>query len=214
MGQPVAPTLAKIFLCHNEEKWLDECPQQFKPILYKRYIDDTFLLFREVNHIELFLKYLNGKHDCIKFTKEVENNNILNFLDIEINKNNNKFTTSIYRKPTFTGLMMNFTSFSPFKYKINLIKTLIHRAYYISSSFLIFHTETTKIIKILENNSFKLSIILKQIKLFLNNKYIENKLQITKFPSKQNIFIKLPFYVFLLIVFRLKILKYIASIFT
>ena len=81
-----------------------------------------------------------------------------------------------------------------FKYKINLIKILIHRAYYISSSFLILHTEVTKIIKILETNSFKLSIILKQIKLFLNHKYVDNKLQITKFSSKQNIFIKLPFY--------------------
>ena len=194
MGQPVAPTLANIFLCFYEEKWLNECPPHFKPILYKRYIDDTFLLFQENNHVDLFLSYLNTRHKCIKFTKEVEENGVLNFLDVEISKNNNEFTTSIYRKPTFTGLMMNFLSFSPFKYKINLIKTLIHRAYYISSSFLNIHREFAKITNILEKNSFKKSIILKQMKSFLNNKYSDNEPQVTEHPSKQNIFIKLPFF--------------------
>ena len=95
MGKPVASTLANIFFCFNEEKWLNECPKQFKPILYKRYIDEIFLLFREVKHIEIFLNYLNMRHNCIKFTKEVKNNNILNFLDIEISKQNNEFITSI-----------------------------------------------------------------------------------------------------------------------
>ena len=76
---------------------------------------------------------------------------------------------------------------------------------------MILHTEVTKIIKILENNSFKISIILKQIKLFLNNKYVDNKLQITKFPSKQNIFIKLSFYENESYVIRKKIQDFIKS---
>ena len=46
MAQPIAPTLANIFLCFNEEKWLNECPQQFKPILYKRFIYDTYFFER------------------------------------------------------------------------------------------------------------------------------------------------------------------------
>ena len=71
MGQPVAPTLANIFLCFHEKKWLNDCPQEFRPVLYKRYIDDTFLLFRDVRHIDLFLNYLNTRHECIQFTKEI-----------------------------------------------------------------------------------------------------------------------------------------------
>ena len=35
MGQPVAPTLANIFLCFHEKKWLNDCPQEFRPVLYK-----------------------------------------------------------------------------------------------------------------------------------------------------------------------------------
>ena len=78
MGQPVAPTLANIFLCFNEEKCLKE---QFKPILYKRYIDDTFFIISRDQTYRIFVIYLNTRHNCIKFTKEIENNNILNFLD-------------------------------------------------------------------------------------------------------------------------------------
>ena len=149
-------------------------------------------MFRDVRHIDLFLDYLNTRHECIQFTKEIEINNSLSFLDVIITKNNNKFTTSVHRKKTFTCLMMNFLSFSPIKYKINLIKTLLHRAFAISSFYYNFHEKVNKIIEILRNNGFKISIILKQIKNFLENKY-QNKSQITYSPSKQNIFIKLPF---------------------
>ena len=45
MGSPLGPTLANIFMSHDEQKWLSECPQSFKPKLKRRYVDDTFLLF-------------------------------------------------------------------------------------------------------------------------------------------------------------------------
>ena len=46
MGSPLGPTLANAFMCHWERKWLNECPPDFKPVLYKRYVDDTFLIFK------------------------------------------------------------------------------------------------------------------------------------------------------------------------
>ena len=49
MGSPLGPTLANIFLCHWEEIWLEKCPLKFKPLYYKRYMDDTFLLFSSIN---------------------------------------------------------------------------------------------------------------------------------------------------------------------
>ena len=82
-------------------------------IIYRRYIDDTFLFFKSASHIPKFLHYLNSKHSSIKFTCDVETNSKLNFLDILIHNNLNKFETSVYRKPTFTGLGMKFNSFIP-----------------------------------------------------------------------------------------------------
>ena len=79
LGSPLGPTLVNIFLCHHEEIWLNNCPIAFKSIVYKRYIDDTFLIFKAHSHINNFLQYLNSKHENIKFTAEVEADNSLFF---------------------------------------------------------------------------------------------------------------------------------------
>ena len=101
MGSPLGPTLANLFLCHHETKWLTNCPLEFKPTLYRRYIDDTFLLFKDASHIDKFLNYLNAQHSSIQFTSEIETNSMLNFLDITIAKINNSFETSVFRKKNF-----------------------------------------------------------------------------------------------------------------
>ena len=102
MGSPISGTLANIFLCFNEKKWIDNCPADFKPIYYKRYVDDTFIIFKDQNNAQAFLNYINNQHPKIKFTMETERENKLYFLDI-ISKNDNKLDTSIYRKETFSG---------------------------------------------------------------------------------------------------------------
>ena len=54
MGSPLGPTLANVFLCHYEKIWLNECPSQFKPVVYKRYVDDIFVLFKSKEHLKTF----------------------------------------------------------------------------------------------------------------------------------------------------------------
>ena len=54
MGSPFGPTFANIFLSYHEQIWFKNCPCEFKPIIYKKYVDDTFLLFRSKDHIEKF----------------------------------------------------------------------------------------------------------------------------------------------------------------
>ena len=95
MKSPLGPSFANIFLCFHETLWLQNCPSDFKPALYRRYIDDTFLLFRDRFHIPKFLDYINSRHDSIQFTCDVENNNQLSFLDICISRRNNTFETYI-----------------------------------------------------------------------------------------------------------------------
>ena len=36
MGSPLGPSLANGFLGHYEQVWLDDCPDEFKPVYYKR----------------------------------------------------------------------------------------------------------------------------------------------------------------------------------
>ena len=56
------------------------------------------------------------------FTHEIEENNSLAFLDVLVTREET-FCTSLYRKPTFSGLYSNFESFTPVSYKKGLIYT-------------------------------------------------------------------------------------------
>ncbi|XP_063602489.1 uncharacterized protein LOC134778569 [Penaeus indicus] len=103
MGSPLGPTLANVFLCYHESKWIADCPSHFKPLLYKRYVDDIFLLFSDASHVNLFLDYVNSKHDNIHFTSEVEIDNSLPFLDIRLDHDHNTFKTSVMASIVILG---------------------------------------------------------------------------------------------------------------
>ena len=76
-----------------------------------------------------FLNMFNSLHPAITFTSELEHNNVLNFLDVScFRRPDGSVQTSVYRKPTFTGLYSSFYSFIPRSYKVNLVKTLTSRA--------------------------------------------------------------------------------------
>ena len=171
MGSPLGPTLANVFMCHMEKKWLQDCPSDFKPVLYRRYVDDTFLLFNDASHVNLFLEFLNSRHPNIAFTCDNEENSILPFLDIKIKRDIKHFITSIYRKPTFTGLLSKFHDFAPMEYKENLISTLVCRAFRISSDYFLFHTEILFLKSILQQNGYPLKFIEKHIHKMLKKLY-------------------------------------------
>ena len=82
-----------------------------------------------INDNQAIFEKLNSLHDKISLTREVEENNQLPFSDIMIIKDKTKFLTKIYGITTFTGLNLNYHSFCSKKRKVNLIKTLYHRAY-------------------------------------------------------------------------------------
>ena len=195
MGSPLSAPMANIFLCHHEKKWLDECPLAFKPIFYKRYVDDTFLVFKESQHVPLFLNYLNAKHPNIKFTMEKEENNKLNFLDMTVEKtqsnHHTNFDISVFRKRTFTGLGMNFHSFTFFNYKLNNIKTLIHRAINICSTWVSFHNEVSFLLKYFKNNGYPEHLVFRVLNRFLSSHF--NPRIPVSLAKKKEVYCKLPF---------------------
>ena len=60
---------------------------------------------------------------------ETEVNKVIPFLDVLIANHNNILNTTTHHKSTYSGLPLNFNSFTSCFYKINLIKCLIDRAY-------------------------------------------------------------------------------------
>ena len=176
MSSPLGPALANVFMCHFENIWLENCPSHFKPIVYRRFVDDTFLLFGSKDHVEKFRNYLNKQHRNIKSTSEIDENGSLSFLDIKINHENNKCVTSVYRKPTFTGVFTNFESFTPDIYKRGLIETLLHRSFRLCSNYENFHREIETLKSILKHNSYPHSLVNHCIKKFLNKLFVERGL--------------------------------------
>ena len=158
MGSPLGPTLANIFMCHHEEIWLDNCPRQFKPLYFRRYVDDIFVLFSKEDHVNKFDKYLNSRHDRIKFKKEMEKDSCISFLDVLITREDS-FLTSLYRKPTFSGIYLNFFSYAPLVYKKGLISCLLFRIFNISSTWSLIHDEISKLKHILIKNRYPINLI-------------------------------------------------------
>ena len=91
MGSPLGPFFANIFMSFHEKSWLYYCPSSFKPLLYRRYVGDCFLLFRSSDHVPLFLSYLNSQQLNISFSSKLEKDGKLLFLDVKITQPNGRF---------------------------------------------------------------------------------------------------------------------------
>ena len=157
MGSPLGPVLANIFMCHFEEKWVFK--SKGRPSIWFRYVDDTFTLFDSKSIALQFLQYLNSCHVNIKFTIEFEENNVIPFLDVLIKRHNHIFSTSIYRKKTFTGLYTKWDSFTPRKYKVNLIRNLTFRFFRICSSPRLLQLSLDELKKLLPQNGYPRGVV-------------------------------------------------------
>ena len=191
MGSPLGPALANAFLCHHEKSWLDDCPLSFAPIFYARYVDDIFVLLRSNDHVARLSTYFSSKHPNIRFTFEAEKNNRLPFLDVDVYRENDKFSTTVHRKDTFSGVFTNFKSFLPDVYKKGLVATLLHRAYMINSSYSSLHTEIEKLKRIFGKNGYPVNFVDKCILKFFNK--IHEKKEMVHTVPKKDVSIVLPF---------------------
>ena len=183
MGSPLGPTLANAFMCYHENIWLDQCPMEFKPKFYKRYVDDIFVLFDNFEQFEKFKEYLNSKHQHIKFTSELEVDGKLPFLDILVDRNDGFMSTSVYRKPTFTGVYTHYSSFIPSVYKIGLLSTILFRYFSICSTYQLFHLEVVKFKSIFLKNGYPLGVLDKSVSKFLETLF-RKKIPICTVPKK------------------------------
>ena len=121
MGSPLGSILANAFLCHYEKLWFESWAPEFKPVVYIRYVDDIFVLFKSKDHLLLFAKYMNTRHKNLKFTFDFELNNSFSFLDVKITRGSNGFSTSVFGKVTFSGVFTNSGSFKCNNYPAGLI---------------------------------------------------------------------------------------------
>ena len=154
MGSPLAPVLANIFMGFHESKWLNEYNLN-KPKFYLRYVDDILAAFDNEQDSLNLKKFLNNKDRNIKFTIEKQINHSIAFLDVFISGiNNQNLTLQTYHKSTYTGLLLNFKSFTSFSYKTSVIKCLINRLLKICNNWNSFHNDIENIKSNLIKNAY------------------------------------------------------------
>ena len=128
--------------------------------------------FPNEDSLNRFFTNINSVHRNIVFTKELETNNCLHFLDILIEKTSTGFITSTYRKPTHAGLYLKWSSFVLLHRKRNLVNSLLRRTYDIASSYQLVHREFINIKRMLSRNGYPDKFLDRCIQQYLNRKYV------------------------------------------
>ena len=113
MGTKCAPTYANLFMGKFEEMYI--LPKLIgKSILYLRYIDDIFLIWKgSEEELKHFIDYINQVHSKIKFDIQYSYKEI-NFLDTKVQiTNNGQLQTTLYKKPTDRKSFLHKKSYHP-----------------------------------------------------------------------------------------------------
>ena len=152
MGSPLGPTLANWFLGRIEKQLFIDTKITFPPQFYVRYVDDIFAVFDCKEKCNKFFDYINNLHPNLKFTVEYPNGS-LPFLDVDI-KLGTTIETRVHRKPTNTGVILNFNSIAPIQWKRSLILCFLNRAYIICSNKSLFLQEVKYLKAMFISNSY------------------------------------------------------------
>ena len=122
MGTPFAPNYANIFMAEIEKNILENPPQNKRPTLWKRFIDDIFMIWPHgQTALHQFLEHINCLHETIKFTAQQSEKEI-SFLDtiIYVNKER-KLESNLFVKPTDICTLLHKESFHPNNCKNSVI---------------------------------------------------------------------------------------------
>ena len=101
MGSSFAPNYANIFMDRVEQQILTTAPENNKPLIWKRYIDDIYVIWTKGEEaLCAFHDHMNSLYDTIQFEMSSSKEKIA-FLDtMTILDTKGSITTTLYKKPT------------------------------------------------------------------------------------------------------------------
>ena len=172
MGSPLGPLRANAFMCNIEEHLTN---QNKMPSFYKRYVDDTLSIMPDVQAASTLLSRSNETQSSICFTMELEERGKLPFLGMEIIRNSTRLDRKVYRKPTDTGPLLHYYSHVDMKYKHSLLKTILNRAFKLSSNWQFFHQECERLKEIFTRLHYPELLIQNTIRFFAEMKVTGSK---------------------------------------
>ena len=110
-------------------------------------------------YVQEFHDRLNSVNHHIQFTKEVEQNNYLSFLDTVTTRVSDRIQVDVYRKPTHTDKYLDLNSHHPLHHKRSVMNTLLDRAEQSPSTNVGKRREKRSAIKVLRDNNYPAEFI-------------------------------------------------------
>ena len=157
MGTKMAPSYANIFIGKLESEFLSSC--SLKPLIYKRFIDDIFLVWPHTEEELLeFIVRFNSAHPNIRFTHTYSQDSI-SFLDVTVILDKGKLTTNLYRKSTDRQQYLHYKSDHPRHCKNSIPYSQAHRFKRICSRQEDFEASTQNLKNVLERQRYPPRVI-------------------------------------------------------
>ena len=157
MGSPVSAVMANLYMEFFEELALTSSP--VTPVLWKRYVDDTFCVMKR-DEVDVFFQHLNSIRPSIQFTVELEDRGTLPFLDCKLTRiSDGSLSIKVYRKNTHTDRYLNFKSHNPSSVKRGVVKCLFDRAEKLVTTEVDMLNEKEHLSNVLERNDYPRSFV-------------------------------------------------------
>ena len=154
-------------------------------------MDDIFTIFEDEQDCSEFLNLLNEQHSNIAFTVEKFINS-LPFLDTEITIREGSLESSVWRKPTHTGFLLNYHAVCPLKWKSGLITCLLNRAKTICSTESLFRSKVTKLKEMFFKNGYPAWFFNEIINSFYNSSQQQNDQSSEDENDNQKLYLEIP----------------------
>ncbi|XP_023217921.1 uncharacterized protein LOC111620258 [Centruroides sculpturatus] len=173
MGSPMSGLLCELVLKKLESMTLISYNEYI--IMYKRYVDDVLIIWKNDAMIKRFLCQVNSNQHGLKLNLEQISNKELHFLDVSIEFKNGALCTKIYIKPTHDPMYIPANSNDPTVYKLSAFRALIRRAFLYCSNVIDTMNELCRIKKVAKELGFGVRSIERLIEAYVKPKSSSKK---------------------------------------
>lgn len=160
MGSPLSPILAEIYMNEFENNYLNSSKYKNYIKHWVRYVDDILIIWEGgMEYIEDFVKEVNSVNPMVQFKEEIGGKELC-YLDLHIKiTQSNKIEFDIFRKATYTDVIIPNDSFHPVGYKMSAINSMCYRAIKCLKNKETLKKELGRIKNIIRNNKHKPNVI-------------------------------------------------------
>ena len=116
---------------------------------------------------------------------EFQENDRLPFLGMDMIRNGCRLDTKVYRKPTDTGLLLQYHSQVNSRYKRSLLNTMLNRAFKLSSTWKLFHQECERLKETFSRLRYPDKLVQSTIRQFIDSKVSQYSHTQQQVPEEQ-----------------------------